>query len=65
MRKRLLPIVDDKQITTTLLGDKKGRVLAETGAAMAEELFMALPVKKLVDLFQSKEASENIGELLV
>ena len=26
---------------------------------------MALPVKKLADLFQSKEVNENVGELLV
>ena len=32
MRERLLPIVDGKQIATTLLGDKKGEVLAEAGA---------------------------------
>ena len=65
MRERLLPIVDGKQIATTLLGDKKGEVLAEAGAAMPEELLMALPVKKLADLFQSKEVNENVGELLV
>ena len=65
MRERLLPIVDGKQIATTLLGDKKGEVLAEAGAAMTEELLMALPVKKLADLFQSKEVNENVGELLV
>ena len=65
MRERLLPIVDGKQIATTLLGDKKGEVLAEAGAAMTEELLMALPVKKLTDLFQSKEVNENVGELLV
>ena len=64
MRERLLPIVDGKQIATTLLGDKKGEVLAEAGAAMTEELLMALPVKKLADLFQSKEVNENVGELL-
>ena len=63
--RRLLPIVDGKQIATTLLGDKKGEVLAEAGAAMTEELLMALPVKKLADLFQSKEVNENVGELLV
>ena len=40
-------------------------VLAEAGAAMTEELLMALPVKKLADLFQSKEVNENVGELLV
>ena len=65
MRERLLPIVDGKQIATTLLGDKKGEVLAEAGASMTEELLMALPVKKLADLFQSKEVNENVGELLV
>jgi DNA-directed RNA polymerase subunit beta len=65
MRERLLPIVDGKQIATTLLGDKKGEVLAEAGAAMTKELLMALPVKKLADLFQSKEVNENVGELLV
>ncbi|MFQ9865712.1 MAG: hypothetical protein ACLRWP_00480 [Bilophila wadsworthia] len=64
MRERLLPIVDGKQIATTLLGDKKGEVLAEAGAAMTKELLMALPVK-LADLFQSKEVNENVGELLV
>ena len=53
------------KIATTLLGDKKGEVLAEAGAAMTEELLMALPVKKLADLFQSKEVNENVGELLV
>ena len=42
-----------------------GEVLAEAGAAMTEELLMALPVKKLADLFQSKEVNENVGELLV
>ena len=40
-------------------------MLAEAGAAMTEELLMALPVKKLADLFQSKEVNENVGELLV
>ena len=64
MRERLLPIVGGKQIATSLLGDKKGEVLAEAGAAMTEELLMALPIKKLADLFQSKEVNENVGELL-
>ena len=64
MRERLFPIVGGKQIATSLLGDKKGEVLAEAGAAMTEELLMALPIKKLADLFQSKEVNENVGELL-
>ena len=57
------PIVDGKQIATTPpLGDKKGDVLAEAGAAMTETLLNDLPVKKLADLFQSKEVNETVGE---
>ena len=63
-REKLLPVVDGKQIAVTLLGDKKGDVLAEAGAAMTETLLNDLPVKKLVDLFQSKEVNETVAQAI-
>ena len=64
MRERLLPIVDGKQIATTLLGDKKGEVLVEAGVALTREQLDAIPVKKLQGLFESKEVNDIVADQL-
>lgn len=64
MRTRLLADVEGKQIATTILGKRKGEVLAETGAAMTAAILEELPLKKLEGVFASKETNETVNELL-
>ncbi|MDR2726519.1 MAG: DNA-directed RNA polymerase subunit beta, partial [Deltaproteobacteria bacterium] len=63
-RALLLPVIAGKQIASTLAGKKKGEVLAEAGNAMSEELMDSLPVKKLENLFKSKETNDAVAAIL-
>ncbi len=63
-REKIMLIVGGKQIATTLAGKKKGEVLAESGSCLTPEIMAQVPVKKLAGLFKSKEANEEVAELI-
>ncbi len=64
MREKLLAEMDGKQLATTILGDRKGEVIAEAGAVMTADILAGLPLKKLAGAFKSKEVNETVDELL-
>ncbi|MEG2005011.1 MAG: DNA-directed RNA polymerase subunit beta, partial [Bilophila sp.] len=64
MRAKLLVEVEGKQLAVTVLGKRKGEILAEAGAVMTAQILEELPLKKLEDVFSSKETNETVAELL-
>lgn len=64
MRTRIFEVVKGKQLAVTLLGKKKGDVLAEAGATLTDEMLQDLPLKKLENAFKSKETNEEVAKLL-
>ena len=63
-RTLLLPVVNGKQIASSIAGKKKGEVLAEAGTAMSEDLLAELPVKKLDGLFKAKDVNDGVAAIL-
>ena len=63
-RKRLLPVVNGKQIAVNISGKRKGEILAEAGSAVTPELVDALPVKKFVSIFKAKEVNEAVDSVI-
>jgi len=57
-------LVENKQLASSVQGKKKGQVLAEAGHVMTREVFDAVPLKKLVGLFKSKEINEELQQLM-
>ena len=63
-RARIWEITQGKSIGQTLMGRKKGEVLAEANKPLKPEVFETVPVKKLGGLFMSKELNEKISDIL-
>lgn len=64
MKEKILPLINGKQLGTTIFGKGKGEVLAEENSAITPELLDSLPLKKLEGAFKSKELNETITEML-
>jgi len=63
-RERIWASSAGKRIGQTLMGQKKGEVVAEANAPLTREILDAVPVKKLAGLFASKEANEEVRLIL-
>lgn len=63
-REQAWVLVENKQLVVNVPGKKKGEVLAEAGHILTWEVFEALPLRKLVNLFKSKETNEEVQQLL-
>jgi len=63
-RYKLKDIVVGKQIATTILGKRKDEVIAEAGTALTEEMLKELPLKRLTDIFKSKETNDSVAKML-
>ncbi|MFP4071627.1 MAG: DNA-directed RNA polymerase subunit beta [Desulfovibrionales bacterium] len=63
-RLRLWEIVEGKRLAQTLMGTKKGQVLAEANATISRELLDELPLKKLSGIFAAKPVNDDVKEIL-
>jgi len=63
-RERIWAVVQGKSIGQTLMGKKKGEVLVEANHPIRQDVFDTLPVKKLANLFVSREINDQVGEIL-
>jgi DNA-directed RNA polymerase subunit beta len=64
VRNELWQAVEGKSLAKSILGQEKGRVLAEANKPLKGEVFETLPVKKLKGAFSNKEVNERVGEIL-
>ena len=64
LRDRLWKVVSGKRLATSILGRKKGEVLAEANKPLKRKDLDNIPVKKLKGVFVSKEVNEEVSELL-
>ncbi|MBI4806983.1 MAG: DNA-directed RNA polymerase subunit beta [Desulfovibrio sp.] len=63
-RAKIWEFTQGKSIGQTLLGKKKGEVLVEANHPIKAEIFDTLPVKKLANLFVSKDINDKIADIL-
>ncbi|EPR43744.1 DNA-directed RNA polymerase subunit beta [Desulfovibrio sp. X2] len=63
-RGRIWLACESKRIGQTLMGAKKGEVLAEANTPLTREILDNVPVKKMAGLFASKEANEEVRQIL-
>ena len=64
VRDKVWNVVENKQLGQTIMGRKKGEVLAEAGHALDRENMDKVPLKKLAGQFASKDVNEEIKNLL-
>jgi len=63
-RAKIWEFAQGKSIGQSLMGKKKGEVLAEAGHPIKPEVFETVPVKKLAGLFSSKDVNDKIADIL-
>ncbi len=63
-RERAWEIVQGKQLASNLMGKKKGEVLLEAGHVLTPESFSQVPLKKMLNLFKSKQTNDEVLALL-
>ncbi|WP_027721458.1 DNA-directed RNA polymerase subunit beta [Maridesulfovibrio zosterae] len=63
-RDKIKVVVTNKQIAQTLMGRRKGEVLAEAGHIITDEILAEVPLKKLGGLFTDKDTNEAVKQLL-
>ncbi|WP_457571366.1 DNA-directed RNA polymerase subunit beta [Desulfovulcanus sp.] len=64
LRDKIWKVVSGKRLATSILGRKKGEVLAEANKPLKREDLDNIPVKKLNNVFVNKEVNEEVSELL-
>jgi DNA-directed RNA polymerase subunit beta len=64
LRERIWAAVEHKRLAQTVMGKKKGEVLAEADHPLSLEVFEQIPLKKLAGLFVAKEANEAVRDIL-
>lgn len=63
-RDKIWELVSGKRLATTIMGKKKGQVLAEANQTLKRETLGLIPVKKLAGAFAGKDVNEGIDEIL-
>ncbi len=63
-RDRIWEVVSGKRLAQTIMGRKKGQVLAEANSTLQREDLDRIPLKKLAGSFASREVNESIEHLL-
>jgi DNA-directed RNA polymerase subunit beta len=63
-RERLLTVTDGKRLAQSLMGSKKGQVLAEANMPLPKEVMDQLPLKKLSGIFANKPTNDEVREIL-
>ncbi|WP_028573677.1 DNA-directed RNA polymerase subunit beta [Desulfonatronovibrio hydrogenovorans] len=64
VRDRMWNIVSGKRLGMTIMGRKKGEVLAEANQTLKREDLDSIPVKKLAGAFAGKDVNEAVGDVL-
>ncbi|WP_027179177.1 DNA-directed RNA polymerase subunit beta [Maridesulfovibrio bastinii] len=64
VRVKVAAVAANKQISQTLMGRRKGEVIAEAGHTLTEEMLADVPLKKLGGLFTDKDTNEAVKMLL-
>lgn len=63
-RRKIWDLVAGKSLAKSILGQEKGKVLAEANKPLQEHVLYQIPLKKLHNVFSSKETNSNVQELL-
>jgi DNA-directed RNA polymerase subunit beta len=63
-REKVWRAVDGKRLAVSIMGKKKGEVLAEANQALTREALEETPVKKLSGVFAAKEVNDEVKEIL-
>ncbi len=63
-RERLWKVVEGKRLSQSLMGRKKGEVLAEANKPLKREDFDRIPLKKFKGAFAAKETNQEVQEIL-
>ncbi|MFW6324520.1 MAG: DNA-directed RNA polymerase subunit beta, partial [Desulfovibrionales bacterium] len=63
-RERVWEVVEGKRLGQTLMGSKKGEVLAEANMPLPREVLDQLPLKRTAGLFVNKAVNEDVKEIL-
>jgi DNA-directed RNA polymerase subunit beta len=61
---RIWEVVEGKRLAQSLLGEKKGEVLAEANKPLKRETLDQVPLKKLQGLFVNKETNEEVAKII-
>jgi DNA-directed RNA polymerase subunit beta len=64
IRDKMWSVVDGKNLAKSIMGQEKGKVLAEANKPMDREVFLQLPIKKLKGAFANKEVNEQVQEII-
>ncbi|RQD56253.1 MAG: DNA-directed RNA polymerase subunit beta [Desulfonatronovibrio sp. MSAO_Bac4] len=63
-RDKIWEVISGKRLATTIMGKKKGQVLAEANQTLKREMLDPIPVKKLAGAFAGKDVNEALDEIL-
>jgi len=63
-RDQIWGVVSGKRLAQTIMGKKKGQVLAEANSTLTRDCLERIPVKKLAGAFASKEVNEFLDQIL-
>ena len=64
VKEKAWAVIENKQLSQTLMGKKKGEVLVEAGHGLTPAVLAEVPLKKLAGLFTAKETNEAVKDLL-
>ncbi len=64
IRDKISRVVEGKRLRTTIMGRKKGQVLAEANQTLKREDLDDIPVKKLSGAFASKDVNEALADII-
>ena len=64
VRERVWAVAENKQVSQSVMGKKKGEVLIDADRPFTREVLDELPLKKLSGLFSSKDVNDSIRSIL-
>ncbi|MDD4648458.1 MAG: DNA-directed RNA polymerase subunit beta [Desulfoplanes sp.] len=60
----LWKVVEGKMLVRSLMGKRKGEILAETNQTLTLDIIQQVPLKKLAKLFKNKEVNDTVQDIL-
>ncbi len=64
IKDKIWNVVAGKRLSQSIMGKKKGQVLAEANSTLKKEDLESIPVKKMTGTFASKEVNESVEQIL-
>ncbi len=64
IKDKMWNVAAGKRLSQSIMGKKKGQVLAEANSTLKREDLERIPVKKLIGTFASKEVNESVEQIL-